>query len=133
VINYVAEIDWEYMGWYKLLASANYYQYNTGTLAAAFQRPEWVLAINNNFTPADKWLIQVNANLMGGIQGYYLSTESVRVLPAILDLQMKVDYQITDRISAFAIGNNLLNRTNQRFMNYPVRGIQGIVGATMRF
>jgi hypothetical protein len=133
VINYVAEIDWEYMGWYKLLASANYYQYTTSTLAAAFQRPDWVLSINNNFTPADKWLIQVNANLMGGIQGYNLNTEAVTILPAILDLQLKVDYQITDRISAFAIGNNLLNRTNQRFMNYPVRGIQGIVGATMRF
>jgi len=46
---------------------------------------------------------------------------------------LKADYQITERISAFVIGNNLLNRNNQRFLNYPVRGIQGIVGATIKF
>jgi hypothetical protein len=133
VINYSAQMDWEHKGWYKLLAKANYYQYNTGTLAAAFQRPEWEFALNNNFTPAEKWLIQANANFLGGIQGFNLGSDAITMLPVIIDLQLKVDYQITDRISAFAIGNNLLNRTNQRFLNYPVRGIQGIVGATMRF
>lgn len=133
VINYNAKIGWQHEGWYRLIAAANYYHYNTGSLQAAFQRPEWELTLNNNFTPADEWLIQFNANVMGGIQGLNFQTDRGETLPVIIDLQTKVDYQISERVSIFGIGNNLLNRRNQRFMNYPVRGIQGIAGVTVKF
>lgn len=137
VLNYNAKVGWNYEKTYRLIASVDYYYYTTKTLAAAFQRPEWVVSINNNFTPTDKWLIQFNANAMGGIKGFVrdalIEEDMATDLPIILDLQLKADYQITDRFSVFAIGNNLLNRKNQRFMNYPVRGIQGIAGLTFKF
>ena len=136
VMNYTAKIGWQYEGWYRLIGKANYYYYNTSNLEAAFHRPEWELSLNNNFTFTEKWLVQLNANLMGGIQAFVdfgPEESNLKELPAILDLQLKADYQISDRISAFAVGNNLLNRQNQRFLNYPVRGIQGILGVTVRF
>jgi hypothetical protein len=144
VLNYQAKVGWEYEGWYRLLAKANYFFYNTSTLEAAFQRPEWELSLNNNFILDEKWLIQFNANVMGGIvAGIFdplrpeaeLESTAFRseVLPVIIDLQLKADYQINDQFSVFAVGNNLLNRKNQRFLNYPVRGIQGIVGLTYKF
>ncbi len=133
LINYEASLNWQFEKTYRLLASVNYYQYSLGTIALPYQRPEWELTLNNNFTPTEKWLLQANVNLMGGIQGYNFQSDIAETLPAIIDLQVKADYQITDRISGFVIGNNLLNRNNQRFLNYPVRGIQGIVGATVKF
>ena len=133
VLNYTLKVGWEYEGWYKMTATADYFHYTLSTLGAAYQRPEWEFKLNNQFTPAEKWLIYLNAHLMGGIVGFNQQSDLSEVLPAILDLQIKADYQITERISAFAIGNNLLNRNNQRFLNYPVRGIQGIVGATIKF
>lgn len=136
VVNYNAKIGWHIDKTYRLIASANYYYYNISTLGAAFMRPEWEISINNNFIPMDKLLLQLNANLMGGIQGlvnYGPEEVNLKQLPTILDLQLKADYQITDRFSAFAVGNNLLNRNNQRFLNYPVRGIQGILGITFKF
>lgn len=133
VLNYTVKLGWEYEGWYKMTATADYFHYTLSTLGAAYQRPEWEFKIHNQFIPADKWLIYVNAHLMGGIVGFNQQNDLSVVLPAILDLQLKADYQITERISAFVIGNNLLNRNNQRFLNYPVRGIQGIVGATIKF
>lgn len=133
VLNYTVKVGWEYEGWYKMTATADYYHYTLSTLGAAYQRPEWELKIHNQFTPAEKWLIYLNADLMGGIVGFNQQSDQTQILPAILDIQLKADYQITERISAFAIGNNLLNRNNQRFLNYPVRGIQGIVGATIKF
>jgi outer membrane receptor protein involved in Fe transport len=54
-------------------------------------------------------------------------------LNAIADLQLKADYGITDRISVFAEGNNIFNATNMRWLNYPVRGIQFIGGASFKF
>ncbi len=145
VLNYNAKVSWNYEGWYRLIGKANYYFYNTSTLEAAFQRPEWELSLNNNFILDDKWLLQFNANAMGGIVGGVFdpiaATDGVfnptlfrsETLPVIIDLQLKADYQINDQFSVFAIGNNLLNRTNQRFLNYPVRGIQGIAGLTYKF
>jgi hypothetical protein len=133
VLNYTVKVGWEHEGWYKMTATADYYHYTLSTLGAAYQRPEWELKIHNQFTPAEKWLIYLNADLMGGIVGFNQQSDLTQILPAILDIQLKADYQITERISAFAIGNNLLNRNNQRFLNYPVRGIQGIVGATIKF
>lgn len=133
VVNYRALASWKYDKWYQVTGSVNYYSYSMGTLTAAYHRPEWEVSLNNQIQPTEKWLIQFNANLMGGIQGFNQQSDLSVELPAILDLQLKADYKITERISAFAIGNNLLNRKNQRFLNYPVRGIQGILGATFQF
>lgn len=133
VLNYSVKVGWEYESWYKMTASADYFNYSLSTLGAAYQRPEWEFTLNNQFKPTEKWLIYFNAHLMGGIVGLNQQSDLTVVLPAILDLQLKADYQITERISAFITGNNLLNRDNQRFLNYPVRGIQGIVGATIKF
>jgi hypothetical protein len=133
VLNYTAKVGWEYEKWYKMSLTADYFHYTLSNLGAAYHRPEWEFTFNNQFTPAEKWLVFVNAHLMGGIVGFNQQSDLLVNMPAILDLQLKADYQITERISAFVIGNNLLNRTNQRFLNYPVRGIQGIVGATIKF
>jgi hypothetical protein len=94
-------------------------------------------------TPLDRLLIQANVNFMGGIKARGARIESdaligtpqfeVIKLKTIADLQLKVDYGITERISIFAEGNNLLNATNTRWLNYPVRGIQLIGGASFKF
>ncbi|AFL85541.1 hypothetical protein Belba_3024 [Belliella baltica DSM 15883] len=133
LINYTAKAAWEYQDWYKLNASINYYQYTLNDLAAAFHRPEWELNLGNIFKPTEKLLIHANLNAMGGIIAFNQGLDTSEVLPTILDLHLKVDYKITDQFSVFAVGNNLLNQKNQRFLNYPVRGIQGIGGLTFKF
>jgi hypothetical protein len=136
LINYQAKFGWHVDKTFRLMASADYYFYNTSQLAAAFLRPEWEIKINNNYSPVEELLIQFNANMMGGLQGlvdFGPEETNLSTLPVIVDLQFKADYQISERVSAFAVGNNLLNRNNQRFLNYPVRGIQGILGITLKF
>lgn len=133
VLNYFAKIGYKTSDFYFGSFDVDYFQYTTSELRGAFHRPSVELKWNNNFRPTEKWLMQVNFLAMGGIQVFEVGTDDITTLPTILDLQLKVDYKITERISAFAVGNNLFNRSNQRFLNYPVRGIQGIVGATLRF
>jgi hypothetical protein len=134
VLNYFAQMTYSRGKQYQLVMNGNYYHYQLSNLQGALHRPEWEFLINNNFMPTSKWLVQGNAKLMGGIQGTLVSEDlPASVLPAIIDLQVKVDYKITDRATLFIEGNNLLNRKNQRFINYPVRGIQGIIGASFKF
>ncbi|UJP64284.1 TonB-dependent receptor [Mongoliitalea daihaiensis] len=133
VLNYFAKVGYKQGDWYFGSFGVDYFQYTTSELQAAFHRPSVELKWNNNFRPTEQWLIQMNVLAMGGIQVADVGSDDITTLPTVLDLQVKADYKITERISAFAVGNNLLNRTNQRFINYPVRGIQGILGATFKF
>jgi hypothetical protein len=94
--------------------------------------------------PIEKLFIQANLNFMGGIkargdQSFSVSPPSITIvyetvnLKTIADLQLKADFKITDRISVFAEGNNLTNGKNMRWLNYPVRGVQLIGGASFKF
>lgn len=133
VLNYHISTDWNYEGWYQLEASANYYQYTLTDFSSPWHRPEWEIKLHNRFQPDKKWLIHVNTNVMGGIPVINLASDTTDTLPALIDVQAKIDYRISTRLSVFAIGNNLLNQSYQRFWNYPVRGIQGIGGVSFKF
>lgn len=133
VVNYHVSTDWNYEGWYQLEASANFYQYTLTDFSSPWQRPEWELSLHNKLQPDSKWLIHVNATVMGGIPVINLESDTTDTLSALIDLQAKVNYTISTRLSVFAIGNNLLNQSYQRFWNYPVRGVQGIAGVSFKF
>ena len=142
VFNINAELGYKFSDLYSLNSRLDLYQYDLSTQAEAWSRPVWELRINNQVTPIERLIVQANLNLMGGIKarGEDLSDVvgmtgpfEVVKLKTIADLQLKADYGITDRISIFAEGNNLLNGKNMRWLNYPTRGIQFIGGASFKF
>lgn len=142
VYNINAELGYKFSDSYNLNGRLDLYQYKLSAQPEAWHRPVWELRVNNQFTPVERLLIQANLNLMGGIKAReweanelsgVIGTFQVRNLKAIADLQIKADYGITDRISVFAEGNNILNGKNMRWMNYPVRGIQFMGGAAFKF
>jgi hypothetical protein len=143
VFNINAELGFKLSDVYSLSSRLDLYQYDLNQQPEAWHRPTWEFKVNNQVTPVDRLLIQANVNFMGGIKARGARIESdaligtrqfeVIKLKTIADLQLKVDYGITERISIFAEGNNLLNATNTRWLNYPVRGIQLIGGASFKF
>jgi hypothetical protein len=142
VFNINAELGFKISDFYSLNSRLDLYQYDLNQQPEAWSRPTWEFKVNNQVTPLDRLLIQANINFMGGIKarGAIIGDETifppnydVVKLKTIADLQLKVDYGITERISIFAEGNNLLNATNTRWLNYPVRGIQLIGGASFKF
>ncbi|MDR7131887.1 hypothetical protein J2X69_004253 [Algoriphagus sp. 4150] len=145
VFNINAELGYKFSDIYSLNSRLDLYQYDLSTQAEAWNRPIWELRVNNQLTPIERLIVQANLNLMGGIKargadlndilGQETSTGPYEVvkLKTIADLQLKADYGITDRISIFAEGNNILNGKNMRWLNYPVRGIQFIGGASFKF
>ncbi len=133
VLNYKGAIGYEFDQTYQLNAEVNYFHYSLESLNGAWHRPKWTLDIRNQFTPGEKWLIQANAQLMGGIYAINFQSDRTTTLNPIIDLQVKADYKLTERFSLFVEGNNLLHQKNQRYWNYPSRGIQGIGGVTFQF
>jgi len=140
VFNINAELGFKISDFYSLSSRLDLFQYDLNQQPEAWHRPTWEFKVNNQVTPVDRLLIQANINFLGGIKarsstllvGFDDPYEVIK-LKTIADLQLKVDYGITERISIFAEGNNLLNGTNTRWLNYPVRGIQLIGGASFKF
>ena len=125
---------------YTLTTQFDFFHYSLSNQQVAWHRPTWILQLNNRYSPFKKLNLQANLQVMGGLQarGFgVIETKPVRAevvkLPALVDLQLKIDYAVNSRLSIFAEGNNLLNRSNTRWLNYPVRGIQGVGGLSFKF
>ena len=57
----------------------------------------------------------------------------VMTLDSYFDANAHVGYKVNDYLSVFAKANNIANQDYQRWMNYPVQGIQFLAGATFQF
>ena len=125
---------------YTLGTQFDFFKYTLSNQQEAWHRPNWILQMNQRYAPFKKLSLQSNLQVMGGLQARGLGAidtnpvkKEVVKLPAVVDLQFKADYAISSRLSIFAEGNNLLNKRNIRWMNYPVRGIQGLGGLSFKF
>lgn len=138
VFNINAELGVRVNEFYRLSSRLDLFQYDMNLQEEAWHRPTWQVGINNQLLPLDGLLIQANLNFMGGIKARTITSNpevpfSSEKLKTIADLQLKADYQITEKIGVFVEGNNLLNGQNVRWLNYPVRGVQLIGGAWLKF
>jgi len=125
---------------YSLQARVEYFHYNLTSQEVAWHKPTWILQMNQRFTPYEKLNFQANLQALGSLQARGFekintipNAMDVFKLPIVLDLHAYLDYDVSSRLTVFAEGNNLLNRNNNRWMNYPVRGIQGIGGIRYKF
>ena len=141
VLQFNSALEFKLSELYSLQTRVDLFHYSLTNQQAAWHRPTWMLSMNQQFTPGEKILLQANLNLMGGLKARGFEPQEINSTPKfqevslnpILDLQLKIDYAVNSRLSIFAEGNNLLNRNNARWMNYPVRGIQGVGGLSFKF
>ena len=54
-------------------------------------------------------------------------------LESYFDANAHVGYRINDRFSVYAKANNIANQDYQKWLNYPVQGIQFLAGITYKF
>ena len=60
-------------------------------------------------------------------------TTEITKLDSYFDLNAHVGYKYSERMTFFLKGNNLANQNYQRWLNYPVQGIQVLAGASYKF
>jgi len=61
-----------------------------------------------------------------------IANETVTLDPAF-DLNVRSEYLVSDKFSAFVELNNILSNKYPVFLHYPVRGFQAMVGITWKF
>lgn len=112
---------------------SEYNSYTVSDLDAAWHRPVWINSFNGVYKYRDKVLLHLNLYHFGGIRTQNLVSGTRRTLDDIVDLNLKIDYYFSPKVSAFIAANNILSREYQRYLYYPVRGFNGMIGASFAF
>ncbi len=125
---------------FSLGVNANYYNYSTDQQSQAWNLPDLKASLFSNFN--------ITEQLYGGASIFYVgkrkdlvwnnnlygSANSQEItLDGYVDANVHFGYRFTERLSAFVKGSNLFSDNYTKWMNYPVQGIQGLVGATYKF
>jgi hypothetical protein len=132
---------------FKLNARGDYFGYSstianqianqnsiTGTFeSGALHRPAYKLMINSSYNIYDKVLLSVDLVTLGGIKALDLNSGKLVSLNAAADLNAKANYFVSKQFSVFLNFNNLLSSNYQLYLNYPVRGLQAMGGASWTF
>lgn len=120
--------------------NANYYSYSTDIQNQAWNLPDLKASVFSNFN--------ITKELYGGASIFYVGErKDLIVYPAVLgnpspqevtldgyiDANLSFGYRFTDRLSVFVKGSNLFGDNYEKWMNYPVQGIQGLAGVTYKF
>ena len=89
-----------------------------------------------NVTP--KWYAGANVFFVGSRNDQYINMSLINPvtdvkLDSYFDMNAHLGYKHNERLTFFLKGNNLANQNYQRWMNYPVQGVQVLLGANYKF
>lgn len=115
--------------------------YSTDVEKEAWNLPSIKLATTLDVNITDKWYAGSSLFFVGERKDFAhfasLSTpvpvDEVVTLKSYFDLNAHVGYKFNERLTFFLKGNNLANQEYQRWLNYPVQGLQVLGGASYKF
>jgi hypothetical protein len=111
----------------------DFFGYGTSSIAEAWHRPTYRLAVNGSYNLYDKILFTANLIAQGGMRALDPVTDNTIKLDAAFDLNFKAEYLFSKSFSAFLQFNNITSTKYPIFLHYPVRGFQLMGGITWSF
>ncbi|MEW7280427.1 TonB-dependent receptor [Aquimarina sp. 2201CG1-2-11] len=139
-ISGYGELKFEVNKKFTLGMSAEYFQYTLEKEAIAWNLPELKASATIDY--------QINTNWFAGAQLFYQGErkdidnlavavidqpEPTITLDAFFDANVNLGYRLSDKLSFFVKGNNLMGENYQRWANFPVQGVQFLGGVTYKF
>lgn len=133
---------------FSLNGTITYSNYDTDIFSEAFNLPTFKTTIKADYQ-TNKWYANTAVYLVGETKDMYIpygiyyiaSYDLISIVPpnfiiknkAYVDVDLNVGYHFSNRLTAFAKINNLLNGDHQPFAHYKVQGLQAIAGITYKF
>ena len=97
-------------------------------------------SVFGDYQITEQWFAGINLFFVGErldqrgvINPIGIFDESTITLESYFDANAHLGYRFNDRLSAFGRVNNILSNNYEKWTNYPVQGIQALVGATYKF
>ncbi len=120
--------------------SGTFSSYTTDLQQEAWNLPAMKLAANLDVTITPKWYAGTSLFFVGDRKDFMhlasldpVPTDAVVTLKSYFDLNAHVGFKYSERMTFFLKGNNLANQNYQRWLNYPVQGLQIMGGASYKF
>jgi len=125
---------------FNLGFSAEYFKYETEDEQEAWNLPDLKTTVLLDYQINKKWYVGGQFFHVGerkDIDNTIIPTtavpENVITLDTYFDANVNLGYRLNDQLSFFVKGNNLVGENYQRWVNYPVQGVQVLGGATYKF
>ena len=135
------ELNFDVNNNFKMKINGQFNSYTTDNELEAWNLPDITASVFGDYQITKKWFTGVNLFFVGERQDLQFITDPTNallpqeavVLDSYFDVNAHVGYRVNDRLSAFARANNILDNDYERWQNYQVQGLQGMVGATYKF
>ena len=124
--------------------NGTYNNYSSDTQAEAWNLPQIKIGTAVDFDINKKWYAGANVFFVGERKDLVSIQNAAAVFPPMFDstevtldsyfdLNAHVGFKYNARLTAFLKGNNLANQQYNRWANFPVQGIQVLIGANYKF
>ena len=124
--------------------NGTYNNYSLDAQAEAWNLPQIKIGTTIDFDINKKWYAGANVFFVGERKDVVSVQDDVLVFPptfsqqevtldSYFDLNAHVGFKYNARLTAFLKGNNLANQQYNRWVNFPVQGIQVLLGANYKF
>ncbi|MEM0519319.1 TonB-dependent receptor [Aequorivita flava] len=139
-LAFFAELKVEVSNTFSLGINGTYNNYSTDLQNEAWNLPDLKASVFSNFNITEKLYGGASLFFVGERKdlaynynpaGTFFAQEVS--LDGYVDANVNLGYRFTDRLSVFVKGSNLFGDNYEKWMNYPVQGIQGLAGVTYRF
>ncbi len=107
--------------------------YSTSTLERPWHLPAFEFQLYTSHNIQEKLLLSTNILALGGIRAPTTVGFGIKDLDTIIDVGFGVKYLINQRFSTFMDIQNLFNKEYERYLGYPVRGVNFKLGGQYRF
>lgn len=126
---------------FNLGIKAEYFNYSLDKEDKAWNLPDFEASLFMDYQINEHWFAGANLYYVGErsaqstLEGALLPTDLTtnHTLESYFDANAHLGYRINEQFSVYAKANNIANQDYQKWLNYPVQGIQFLAGATYKF
>ncbi len=137
-LGFTGKIEAEVVKNYNLGVSITYENFSIANENEVWNTPNLTATAFGKFKFTDKISGRVDVFYIGERKDRLQSNTNL-VAPALailddyLDVNINIEYQLTNRFSVFLKGRNLASENYQRYLSYPVQQLQVLGGMTYKF
>jgi len=123
---------------FSLGINGAFYSYDTTNELQPWNLPDIKASLFSNFNITPKVYGGASIFYVGERMDLFIDTVGINsqtevTLDSYIDANLHFGYRFNDRLNIFIKGSNLLSDNYEKWLNFPVQSIQGLVGATYKF
>ena len=143
-LNFSGELKADFTKNITIGLNGSFSKFFTTYQEEAWNLPSIKLGATINVNITKKWFAGANVFYVGERKDVVYKQSMIAIFPpayfpettnlkSYFDANFNIGYQHSERLTGFLKLNNLANQTYQKWMNYPVQGLQVLLGASYKF